>query len=304
MTVLGRGGKPKVFRIAGSAVLGLAIVVGSVPVGFAGTPLKTNDPDTPGRNRWEINLSYTYEMTHEPIEIDLRGRRKFAVDTFNGVLDNLDVPDPFRLPDTRIVRRRVGEHALPLVDVNYGFTERDQLKIEFPVAIEETAEGQTLTGAGNLQLGYKLRLLDEKEQPFSLSIYPQLELPTGPDDVGGSREMVVTAPVQIGKRFFDDRLFCYGEVGFTAAPAPDTDDEWFYGAAAEWTALKDLTLLGEVYGSVPTHGSGSSDVAFNVGLKWQLTDKVAFITSMGRSFRSDGGDHPEFTGLWGLQVKF
>ena len=81
----------------------------------------------------------------------------------------------------------------------------------------------------------------------------------------------------------------------------DSDDEWFYGVAAEWELIERFTVLGEVNGSVPTSGPGDSDVVFNLGFKWGISEHLSALAAMGRSFRSEG---PDFLGFWGMQVRF
>lgn len=47
-----------------AAVLGIVVIVVSSPgVGTAGPPLITDDPETPGRGGWEINISHNIERT-------------------------------------------------------------------------------------------------------------------------------------------------------------------------------------------------------------------------------------------------
>ena len=208
-------------RIVCSYVCALAttVLLGSAPA-LAGPPLITDDPDTPGRNRWEINLSYSLEVTREPIEVEPPRVAGFASDVFNGVVESLGLSDWFSLsePGPRTIHRKSLEHELPLVDINYGVTDRDQLKIEFPVLTSDPADGSTRRGMGNLLVGYKYRILDESDSTFSLSLYPQLELPTGARKLGLDRKPAYILPVEIGRHFLDDKLFVYGEVGFVAAP--------------------------------------------------------------------------------------
>lgn len=284
------------------SVIATAVLLGSAPA-QAGPPLITDDPDTPGRNGWEINLSYTLEFTRESIEVGPTRGAGLATDLFNRVTESLGLPDSFSLsgPGPRTIRRRSLEHELPLVDINYGYTDRDQLKIEVPVLISDPPDGSTQGGVGNLLLGYKYRILDEADFPLSVSVYPQLELPTGARRLGMDRKPAYILPVEVGRHFLDDTLFVYGEVGFVAAPGKDFDDEWFYGVAAEWELIERFTVLGEVNGSVPTSSSGGSDVVFNLGFKWEILEHLSVLAAMGRSFRSEG---PDLLGFWGIQLTF
>jgi hypothetical protein len=66
------------------------------------------------------------------------------------------------------------EFDTPLVDANYGWGERLQLKLEIPWIVEdETVEGRH-SGLGNPLLGVKWRFLDEDKAGVAVSTYPQL----------------------------------------------------------------------------------------------------------------------------------
>lgn len=268
-----------------------------------GPPLITDDPGTPGRNQWEINVSYGLSLTEESIELPPTRRQEFAFDVANRVFDRLGVFEglgPLE-PRPRSVRRRVYQHEAPLIDINYGVTDLDQIKFEIPVFISDPADGGTEGGFGNMVVGYKFRFLDESAAPLSISLYPQVELPTGARRLGANRKPAYLLPLQAGRHLLDDRLFVYGEIGFGAAPGKGSDDGWFYGVAAEYELVDGLTVLGEINGSVPTHGVSESDVLFNVGFKWAIHENVSFMAAMGRSFRSSGPDHPDLLGFFGVQ---
>ncbi len=288
---------------------GLALALGLSVIStaaHAGPPLITDDPDTPGAGRWEVNVSYGLQLSRERVEIGPSRAAELTQSVLTGVVDGLGLSDHIELeePEPRMAWRRSLTHELPLVDINYGATDRDQIKFEIPVVISDPPVGSTEGGFGNLLVGYKYRFLDEAADPLSLSLYPQLELPTAARRLGENPKPAYLFPLQGGRHFLDDRLFVYGEVGFAAAPGKSADDGWFYGAAAEYELADGFTVVGEVFGSVPTHGNSESDVAFNVGFKWAVHENVSLMAAMGRSFRSTGPDHPEFVGFLGLQFTF
>lgn len=300
----GKSGNKKAAFAAG--LVGVASCVLAPPPVFAGPPLITDDPDTPGQNRWEINLSYGLTLTPERLEVEPSRFARLGTTIFGNIIERFGLSDILAVPEPkpRTIHRRNIEHELPLIDINYGITDRDQLKIEFPVLISDPADGSTQDGVGNLLVGYKYRILDEADFPFLLSIYPQLELPTGARSLGLDRKPAYILPVEVGRHFLDDKLFVYAEVGFVAAPGKEFDDEWFYGVAAEWELVERFTIVGEVNGSVPTSGPGDSDVVFNLGFKWEISEHLSVLAAMGRSFRSAGPDSPEFLGFWGVQLTF
>ncbi len=284
----------------------LMVAIGSSRIANAGPPLITDDPDTPGAGRWEVNVSYGLQLNRERVEIGPSRAAELTHSFLTGVIDGLGLSDHIELdePEPRMVWRRNLTHELPLMDINYGVSDRDQIKFEIPVVISDPPVGSTEGGFGNLVVGYKYRFLDEAAAPLSLSAYPQLEVPTAARRLGENPKPVYVFPLQAGRHLLDDRLFVYGEIGFAAAPGKSADDGWFYGVAAEYELADRFTVLGEIAGSVPTHGTAESDVLFNVGFKWAINDNVSLMAAMGRSFRSSGPEHPELLGFWGVQCTF
>lgn len=287
---------------------GMALAVGVCVLSTAasaGPPLITDDPDTPGRDRWEINLSYGLSLTKEPIELQPTRRQELLFDLTAKVFQRLGLPEwiqPEAKP--RTVHRRVYEQEAPLIDLNYGVTDWDQIKVEFPVLLTDGPNDDHEDGMGPLTVGYKYRFLDEDKFPISVSFYPQVELPTSARRLGLNRKPLYVLPLQVGRHFMDEKLFVYGNIGFEAAPGKDEDDSWFYGLAAEWEVEKGFVLAGEVAGSEPSQGEGVSDLVFNLGFKWNISKSVTLMTAMGRSFYAADSDRPEFLGFWGIQLRF
>jgi hypothetical protein len=131
-----------------------------------------------------------------------------------------------------------------------------------------------------------------------------VELPTSARRLGQNRKPLYILPLQAGRRFMDEKLFVYGNLGFEAAPGKDEDDAWFYGVAAEWEIKDDLVFAGEVAGSEPTQSDGQSDLVVNLGFKWNISESATVMAAMGLSFYAAGPDRPEFLGFWGIQLRF
>lgn len=63
----------------------------------------------------------------------------------------------------------------PLLDINYGFSEHAQLKIEIPWLILHRNGQRGISGLGNTNIGVRWRFRDEKKnQRIAMSIYPQI----------------------------------------------------------------------------------------------------------------------------------
>jgi hypothetical protein len=98
-----------------------------------GPPLVTDDPDTPGNGKWEINLAGLGARTHD-------GRW--------------------------IV-------SLPDADINYGWGKRIQLKVDVPWTFVREPGESLKSGLGFVNVGVKWRFVDEEEHGFAMSTYPQ-----------------------------------------------------------------------------------------------------------------------------------
>jgi hypothetical protein len=193
--------------------------------------------------------------------------------------------------------------AAPYVDLNYGWLENDQLKIELPlVNFVDPEVGAPRAGVGDILLGYKYRFLEEDEYGFSASVYPQLIVPTGNKQLGigaGLTELPETA--QVSKHFFDRKLFVYAEAGYWACLSGSQFNTFQTGLAAEYEVNKKLAVMAEV-GDFEYPGHGLPDNPFfNVGFGYKFSDHVALIGSAGRSFRDRDFDVPEFTSFLGFQ---
>lgn len=239
---------------------------------LAGPPLVTDDPDTPGKGRFELNLAYT---------LDLSAQQGGTGHTW--------------------------EHAAPLVDFNYGIGERDQVKLEIPLEILDPAGDGARIGLGDALLGYKIRFLDEAKAWVSVSFYPQLGIPTGDSGRGfgiGSPSLLL--PIQVGRHFLADKLYVYGDLGYEKQFTGEESDTWSGGLAVEYSLTARWILCGEVrYEHRLRVESGSiDDGLFNLGAKYELSERVSLMGAVGRSFnpRPDGGSN--LLGYFGVQLSF
>lgn len=98
-----------------------------------GPPMVTDDPETPGDGKWEINLAAFGDRLHS-------GRKEVSV---------------------------------PDADINYGLGDRIQLKLDVPWSFaKESGEGWQ-SGLGTANAGVKWRFVDGGEDGISISTYPQ-----------------------------------------------------------------------------------------------------------------------------------
>jgi hypothetical protein len=223
-----------------------------------GPPLLTDDPGTPGRNNWEINLGYTVD----------------------------------RQPSDNY-------YETPILDMNYGWGDRVQLKYEMPYVYNSTGNGPLVSGPGDSKFGVKIRFFQDEKLDLNIGTYPQLEINNTQNSV--RRNLVYKGPlfllpVEITKKVgpIDVDL----EVGrwFTQQKS-----YWISGLAFGHQATKRLEVLTEVY----TNGTpdGERDNTFDFGGRYRLSRNATFIFMAGRSFSPPSSGQSQFIGYFGMQFQ-
>ncbi len=223
-----------------------------------GPPLLTDDPGTPGRNNWEINLGYT-------------------IDRQSGY----------------------NEYETPILDMNYGWGDRVQLKYEMPYIYAGIGGSSLISGPGDSKFGVKIRFFQDDKLGLNISTYPQLEVNNTSNSV--RRGLVYNGPLfllplEVTKKVgpIDVDL----EVGhwFT-----QQQGYWISGLAFAHQATRRLEVLGEVYSdSTPV---GPRDNTFDFGGRYRLKRNALFIFMAGRSFSPPSSGQSQFIGYFGMQFQ-
>ncbi len=230
---------------------------------FAGPPLVTNDPDTPGANGYEFDISNNVTKTR----------------------DALTMAAPFL--DLNYGTNDHNQFAAEFPLINFVSPENG---------------GEPTAGFGDLMLGDKVRFLDEKDFGVSVSTFPQVLIPTGNKATGvgqGLTELLL--PLEFGKHFFDKKLYIYGEAQYYLSLSGPRYSSFFSGIVAEYEVTKKFSVMAEFADfDFPGHGL-PDDPFFNVGFNYKFSEHVALIGSAGRSFRDREFDVPEFTSYLGFQ---
>jgi hypothetical protein len=218
----------------------------------------TDDPDTPGRNNWEINLGYTVDR--QPA-------------------DNY--------------------YETPILDMNYGWGDRVQLKYEMPYVYNRTGNGPLLSGPGNSKFGVKIHFFQNEKLELNIGTYPQIEVNNTSNSVRralADSGPLFLLPVEITKKVgaVDVDL----EVGrwFT-----QEKDYWISGLAFGHQATRRLEVLGEIY----SNGSpeGERDNTFDFGGRFRLNRNALLLFMAGRSFSPHCSGQSQLIGYFGMQFQ-
>lgn len=228
---------------------------------FAGSPLVTDDPGTPPRQGWEVNVSNIVAECGDELVVDA-----LRLDINYGLADNSLLKIEFPV---RIVDWPDGGGHWGLGDLSVGW------KYRF---CEEAGPGwmasfapQILVPTGNECLGI------------------------------GDGQTVLIFPFEIGKHFCDDKLFVYGEVGYAIAFHDPRNNTWKFGAAAEWRATEKLEWLFEVGAFTCPLGADPDEPFSNAGFRYHFDEHTALMASAGRSFVGREKGAHDFTSYVGLQ---
>jgi hypothetical protein len=190
----------------------------------------------------------------------------------------------------------------PLVDVNYGWGERVQLKIKPRLVVLDPAGNGARAGAGNIQAGVKWRFLDQDKDGVSMSSYPQVDF--NPPGHSVQRGLVdeghqLFLPFEIGRSF--GKTFVYFEAGYNWHE--QQSDHFVFGLAAEYSVTEPLKLVAELRNGATQHFD-EHELFFNVGFKWTLRENWTLLASAGSTLHQPRGEKSATFSYLGLQWTF
>ena len=173
----------------------------------------------------------------------------------------------------------------PLVDINYGVGHRLQLKLELPWVLLDADGREPIGGPGSPLLGVKWRLLGDTPADLAFSFYPQLEIDAFDRSV--ERGLVddglrLVLPVQLALPV--GRVRIGFEAGWTLVESGE--DEVLARAVAGTLVTEEVELMAEV-ASVIHATSTDTDLAFNVGARWELAAAIVLLASGGMERTAD-----------------
>jgi hypothetical protein len=194
----------------------------------------------------------------------------------------------------------IDSYQLPQFDFNYGVGERVQLTYEVPYVVASMPGEPHHSGWSNAFPGVKWRFLDQGENGWQLSTFPQVE--TGATGVAQQRGIAGPGP-----RFFLP-VEAARKIG-----AIDIDMEGGYyfpkqglkeriiGLVAGHSFGEGLELDAELYDDRAT-GAAPRYTLLDFGGRYKLASGVNALFMAGRSVTGGGEGGPTFTGYFGIQI--
>jgi hypothetical protein len=196
--------------------------------------------------------------------------------------------------------RGVADYQLPQIDINFGVGERVQLTYEVPYVIQ-TSSGQGQRSAwGNGFPGVKWRFLDQGEDGWQASIFPQVETAAS------------AAAQRSGLASFGPRLLLPLEVEHRIGPV-DVDAEIGYfpprhgqseqilGLAVGHAFTARLELDAEAYDD-RVSGTQRRNTTLDLGGRYHFNDDLIALFMAGHGLNGSADGQIEFMGYLGLQI--
>jgi hypothetical protein len=170
-------------------------------------------------------------------------------------------------------------YELPLIDANYGVGDRLQLKLETPYETDAN-QGTRRTGVGSGLAGVKWRFIDNGEDGWNVSTYPQVgfDYPGISATRNGLAERGVSyfLPIEVQRNF--GRLEFGIETGRWIRPG---DDTWSGGVVLGTELSETVEVLGEAHDERVVGGT-RDELLVNVGSRVKLSSHFVLLGSVGR----------------------
>ena len=201
-----------------------------------------------------------------------------------------DDPEPVNLGHLEFYVFTAGNHVPgqssglgPALEFNYGILPDTQFHVVLPYAYNRVEGAPAHTGLGDVEVGLKIRFLQETDTRPQVGIFPLVEIPTGDADRGlGAGHTQVFLPVWLQKSW--GPWTTYGGVGWWRNPGAGARNWTFTGWLLQRDFGEALTLGGELFHTTPDTLGTSSSNGFDLGGQINVGTKHHILFSAGRTF--------------------
>jgi hypothetical protein len=190
------------------------------------------------------------------------------------------------------------EVAAPDADINYGWGEHIQLKVDVPWVFVHEAGEPWKSGLGAADVGVKWRFIDIEDKGFSMSTYPQYtrtwlsSSATRGISASGGRLLLPVEAATVIHEFSVDAEFGPNFVQYGTT-------QWFSGVIVAHECGHNLECLGEVHHVL---AANNSQTLLNLGVHWKLNESMVVLAAAGREVGAHTDDQQRLLAYLGVQL--
>lgn len=191
----------------------------------------------------------------------------------------------FYLASQHSIARTAVSGTLPHVEVNYGAVTNVQLHMIMPMAYFKPKGLPFRYGPGDIELGVKVRLVEEKGSRPQIGTFPHATIPAGSSARGlGSGYVQILLPIWLQKSW--GSWTTYGGGGYSINPGPGNKDFWVVGWELQRDLSKNVTVGAEIVANSPKALGETGEAGVNVGALVSIGRGQTLMVSAGRNFQS------------------
>lgn len=210
-----------------------------------------------------------------------------------------DDPEPVELHRTEInlaaqgSRVAGGSSGSLAADINHGCAAETQCHVAIPLAFSHANGEARQTGVGDVELGAKIRFVNDTATGVMAAVYPTVFLPTGNAARGlGNGRTQLLLPVWLQKS--SGPWVLDGGASYLVNPAAGARNSWFVGLLARRSLSDRVSVGAELFHRSPVANDAPATTGFNVGATVKLTESVNLLASVGRGLQGASANRGSF----------
>ncbi|MCC6580773.1 MAG: transporter [Phycisphaeraceae bacterium] len=188
--------------------------------------------------------------------------------------------------------------------LTFGLLPRMEIGVGFGGVMEQReSDSRNVESFSDIELGGKLKLLDQDTAWFDQAVAASVNLPLADDEDDLGSGYVDYDVSWIAQRTLGEKTALLFNLGYTWVGEDDADEDTdvlHYGPAVTYDLTDKLQPVAELLFETPVEG-GKTAAGFNVGVRYMLTDAVTLDAAIGGHVAGDWPDLLVTTGLtWGF----
>ena len=185
------------------------------------------------------------------------------------------------------------EYQAPLIDLDYGLTDRLDFSFEFPYLIEKDPF-ETNKSIGFIEVGVKYRFYENEKKSIFFGIVPEVLIPLHEN---GEMEYLL--------EFLAEKAFSNFVVGASLGYLYMKEEQDYFGTSilAGFEVLRSLSLKGEIAFEASREDLSNNEGIANFGVTYELNERIEFNSSIGTGlFASDPDFKKTMISFLGIKI--